>query len=146
MQFKKVFLGFGALLVLLSLFSACHRKTVSNDDVEDVVVGDDRDSHGCIGSAGYSWSSLMKECIRPWEKGISMQDVQHVDATMMAVLISGKEDSQKEVFLPSSAAGIVLTKKGKVWTDREASYTLREPMLGQFELYDSEGVLLYKTI
>jgi len=146
MQFKKVFLGFGALMVLLSVFSACHRKTVSNDEAEEAVVGDDRDAHGCIGSAGYSWSSLMKECIRPWEKGVSMQDVQHVDATMMAVLVSGEEDSQKEVFLPSSTAGIVLTKKGKVWTDREASYTLREPISGQFELYDSEGVLLYKTI
>ncbi len=31
------------------------------------VVGGDRDEHGCIGSAGYSWCEPKKECLRPWE-------------------------------------------------------------------------------
>lgn len=31
------------------------------------LPGSDRDSHGCIGSAGYTWSAPMKKCIRPWE-------------------------------------------------------------------------------
>jgi len=30
-------------------------------------VGADRDSHGCIGSAGYTWSEELGQCIRPWE-------------------------------------------------------------------------------
>ena len=34
---------------------------------EAVVVGGDRDSHGCIGSAGYIWSEVSHSCIRPWE-------------------------------------------------------------------------------
>lgn len=32
------------------------------------VVGGDRDVHGCIGSAGYSWCEDKKTCIRPWEE------------------------------------------------------------------------------
>jgi membrane-bound inhibitor of C-type lysozyme len=32
------------------------------------VVGGDRDEHGCIGSAGYSWCEILKKCLRPWEE------------------------------------------------------------------------------
>ncbi len=31
------------------------------------LVGGDRDEHGCIGSAGYSWCEAKSECLRPWE-------------------------------------------------------------------------------
>ena len=31
------------------------------------LVGNDRDVHGCIGSAGYSWSETLQQCVRPWE-------------------------------------------------------------------------------
>jgi uncharacterized lipoprotein YbaY len=29
--------------------------------------GADRDDHGCIGSAGYSWCAREAQCVRPWE-------------------------------------------------------------------------------
>ncbi|MBZ5789638.1 hypothetical protein K8353_05905 [Burkholderia contaminans] len=31
------------------------------------MVGGDRDAHGCIGSAGYSWCEATRQCERPWE-------------------------------------------------------------------------------
>ena len=31
------------------------------------MVGNDRDAHGCIGSAGYTWCDALQQCIRPWE-------------------------------------------------------------------------------
>jgi hypothetical protein len=31
------------------------------------LTGADRDAHGCIGSAGYSWCERTKQCERPWE-------------------------------------------------------------------------------
>ena len=30
-------------------------------------VGADRDEHGCIGSAGYTWCARTNQCERPWE-------------------------------------------------------------------------------
>ncbi len=33
-----------------------------------MMPGSDRDSHGCIGSAGYVWSESAQKCIRPWEQ------------------------------------------------------------------------------
>jgi|GEM_PF-1529730 len=32
------------------------------------LVGGDKDIHGCIGSAGYSWCEEKQICIRPWEQ------------------------------------------------------------------------------
>jgi Domain of unknown function (DUF4377)/META domain len=31
------------------------------------IVGGDSDIHGCKASAGYRWSPLAKQCLRPWE-------------------------------------------------------------------------------
>ena len=36
---------------------------------KEAVVGSDKDEHGCIASAGYTWSEVQKDCIRLWEKG-----------------------------------------------------------------------------
>lgn len=38
-----------------------------------VMPGSDRDSHGCIGSAGYTWSESQKQCVRPWEDRIVVE-------------------------------------------------------------------------
>ncbi len=38
-----------------------------------VLVGGDRDEHGCIGSAGYTWSNVQGQCVRLWEIGIRLE-------------------------------------------------------------------------
>ncbi len=48
---------------MLATFSFANRATPS-----PVVAGGDRDSHGCIGSAGYTWCQAKDQCIRPWEQ------------------------------------------------------------------------------
>ncbi|MGI5841070.1 MAG: hypothetical protein ACOX6N_02575 [Patescibacteria group bacterium] len=35
---------------------------------EDELVGADRDEHGCIGSAGYTWCEAKQKCLRIWEE------------------------------------------------------------------------------
>ncbi len=32
------------------------------------IVGGDKDEHGCIGSAGYSWCDAKQKCLRTWEE------------------------------------------------------------------------------
>ncbi len=31
------------------------------------IVGSDKDEHGCIGSAGYTWNEESNQCVRAWE-------------------------------------------------------------------------------
>ncbi|MFH0846065.1 MAG: hypothetical protein V1851_01550 [Patescibacteria group bacterium] len=34
---------------------------------ETMIVGGDKDEHGCIGSAGYRWCESKQACLRSWE-------------------------------------------------------------------------------
>ena len=35
---------------------------------EEPMPGSDRDEHGCIGSAGYTWCEAKQKCLREWEE------------------------------------------------------------------------------
>lgn len=37
-------------------------------ETDEPIVGGDRDEHGCILSAGYSWCEEKQKCYRPWEE------------------------------------------------------------------------------
>ena len=49
------------------------------------LVGGDRDEHGCIGSAGYVWCEVQKDCIRLFEKGIRTEAVDDSDTSAFIV-------------------------------------------------------------
>lgn len=42
-------------------FAACPEKSEN-------ILGGDKDEHGCIGSAGYSWCEEKQKCLRTWEE------------------------------------------------------------------------------
>jgi hypothetical protein len=41
---------------------------VTNNTNPPQMVGNDRDAHGCIGSAGYVWCPEKNKCLRTWEE------------------------------------------------------------------------------
>src|SRR4030042_1984336 len=48
------------------------------------LVGNDRDKHGCIPSAGYSWCEVKQKCLRTWEEpcdGVTIAPTPTVDET-----------------------------------------------------------------
>jgi len=53
---------FFAAIVCLALICSCAPKP------EKHIVGNDKDIHGCIASAGYTWCAKKGKCIRPWEE------------------------------------------------------------------------------
>ncbi len=59
----------GALLSagLCACDSAPTSPEPSHAPAKPLMVGADRDSHGCIGSAGYAWCEKQTACVRPWE-------------------------------------------------------------------------------
>jgi hypothetical protein len=51
-----------ALIVLVCvILTACAQK-------QKPLLGGDKDKHGCIGSAGYTWCEAKKKCLRVWEE------------------------------------------------------------------------------
>ena len=73
-SFKKILIY---LIIVIILFVILYKwpKTTNNINTTITtinIVGGDRDEHGCIGSAGYSWCESKQKCLRVWEE--SCQD------------------------------------------------------------------------
>ncbi|MDR3023198.1 hypothetical protein [Chryseobacterium sp.] len=83
------------------------------------VLGGDRDVHGCIGSAGYTYSQLKNDCIKTFNQKIKLKEVSSDKSyTSMTAIIFTKDMKKAEVFIPDGAAkSIILNKegKGKIW-------------------------------
>ncbi len=95
---KKMFM-IGAVCLL----AAC-----GNTDDKPARVGADRDAHGCIRSAGYTFSALKNACVRLWEDGFALLPVNPAeDAALAAYVIWA--DTQAELFLPSAEKPLLLT-------------------------------------
>ncbi len=54
------------------------------------VIGDDRDNHGCIVSAGYSWSESYGKCIRPWEIKRTLLRKEIANTSWAIISLNGK--------------------------------------------------------
>ena len=54
------------LCIVFVQLAGCTSPTPSGAD-NKAIVGSDRDEHGCIGSAGYSWCAHTQACERSWE-------------------------------------------------------------------------------
>ena len=66
------------------------------------IVGDDKDEHGCIASAGYTWSEVQKDCIRLWEKGVRLASVDDAENTLFIVF--SPDSTQVELFFSEADA------------------------------------------
>lgn len=53
-----------------SIINCESKNSNSGGQIPDVpgVVGGDKDAHGCVGSAGYSWCAVKNKCLRIWEE------------------------------------------------------------------------------
>ena len=82
-------------------------------------VGGDRDVHGCIGSAGYTYSQIKNDCVRVFEQKIKLKDVSSDKSyTSMTAVIFSKDMKRAEIFIPDGKAkSIILDRegKGKIW-------------------------------
>ncbi len=68
-----IFLG----LVVFASYQFGKKTVKSNSVISPSPInqlGGDRDEHGCIPSAGYSWCESKKKCLRNWEESCPTED------------------------------------------------------------------------
>ena len=60
-----------SILININLFAQAaevnNNNSSSNSNSSKRKVGGNRDRHGCLTGAGYSWCELGQSCVRPWE-------------------------------------------------------------------------------
>ncbi|MDD3108931.1 MAG: hypothetical protein PHV49_06985 [Alistipes sp.] len=86
-------------LFAVGLLSACGSSS-SRPPQHAQLVGADRDTHGCIGTAGYQWSEVQQNCIRPFEVGIQLLPLTAQDSsqTLAAYMVFSADSSKVELF------------------------------------------------
>lgn len=102
-------------------------KTISGQS----SMGGDKDAHGCRASAGYTFSIIKNDCVRVFEQEIQLNEVAPAGtSTSISAVIFSKNKKKAEVFIPGSASGILLSRKGKkgsyVWTNGDISLSQKE--------------------
>lgn len=110
-------------------------QTTADNSNNTSLVGNDRDEHGCIGSAGYSWCEPKNKCLRIWEEACyasSEQEIQFLLAkkynkpsTDITIAATKKTDVYMAGRISFAAAGLpkppeggvfLAAKEGNVWT------------------------------
>ena len=87
-------------------------------------VGGNRDTHGCIGSAGQSWSELLQDCIQVFDVGTCLNpvEVNMNDAIISAFIVAKEGDnSQIELFITAEETNPLL-KQQKDGTYKNGKY------------------------
>lgn len=78
--------SFFITILCLFLISACGPIQIQENrntsplsaNTNGLMTGGDRDEHGCIGSAGYSWCAYKEQCMRLWEESCFDSDEQEI--------------------------------------------------------------------
>lgn len=97
----------------------------TSDTTAKRMVGGDQDEHGCKASAGYSWSVLKQECIRPFELTTKLKDL--TNSTLAGFLLFAADQKQAEVFASEFNPSIVLTAEGTdIYTSKDQQYKLEK--------------------
>lgn len=112
------------------------------------MVGGDVDTHGCNASAGYVWSEVLGECIRVWEKGVSVLPLeQSGTAELSGYIVFAADSAKAELFLPGDDLHPVLDRRnlpggGFAWNQEDDdTYNVRVSD-GKW-IVERRGVLLY---
>ena len=92
----------------LVCFSACRSVQAPQ------LIGGNKDEHGCLTAAGYTWSELRRDCIRIFEDGVRVNDPS-LQPSLTSYAAFAADSSRVEVFRPSSFRNEILDRKGGVW-------------------------------
>jgi hypothetical protein len=144
---KNLFIVFVSAL----LMGSCN-SSVSNSNSVAVtdsshIVGNDTDAHGCKGSAGYTWSVIKNECIRPWENTLQLLPINHEDssAIIAASVIFSTDSSQAELFMANETENLVLVKTENGYATKTELSTFELILENNIWIIINSGKAIYKS-
>lgn len=99
---------------------------------ETTKVGGEKDEHGCITSAGETWSQLKQNCIQIFTVGQRLNPIETKDgeAVISAFVLFNDDKSEVELFLPSTeSTSILKTKNKEVYENGAYKYDAKDSSL-----------------
>lgn len=112
------------VFILSSVFvmTACNnsnKDTPSDEDkksniADTTTVGGEKDEHGCLTSAGETWSQLKQGCVQIFNVGQRLNPIVQKDgeAVISAFILFNTDKTEAELFLPNAKSNSILKKNG----------------------------------
>lgn len=96
--------------------------------IQPPITGGDRDQHDCIPSAGYVWSDLLQDCVRPFELDLQLIKPVINDGSnyvqQIGVLFS-PDKSSCEVFMEGKSPILEAVEENRyLYLDKKEEYEL----------------------
>ena len=108
------------------------------------LTGADRDNHGCIPSAGTTWSQVKQVCVQPWEAGIRLNQAAQTDGAQFAAYVILSADGTQAAGVTKDGNYVLdrsLTPDGPQWSGKKV---LLKRLPAAWELYEN-GTLTYRA-
>ena len=87
------------------------------------AVGGDQDAHGCLPSAGQTWSNLRNECVQIFDiADITLQDP--ANDTLAVYVILSQDKKQAEVFAADLQDGVILNSSKGGYASKDGKIRL----------------------
>ena len=105
---------------------ATPKKSVST---QEIIVGNDRDEYGCIGSAGYSWDAKKQECVQTWNnKTVTIAGtIETAIQPTSAPVLGGDTDTHGCIGSAGYSWDVVLNTCARPW-EAETTFAWAEKM------------------
>ncbi len=112
---------------------------------QPVRVGGDTDAHGCLPSAGATWSTLRRACIQMWVEGTRLDSVKPQGSQINSAFIVFAARNlyhRVELFLPEDEHkdSVILRWSNGTWRGEGYTLTLQQ---GTYTLADGHGQPIY---
>lgn len=130
------------ILIVLTVLAVagCGSQKSKTTASSSALVGADKDEHGCIGSAGYTWSEVRKDCIRLWEQGMAFKPEKDPNAGSATYVVFSADSTQVEVFWPERK--VVLPRanaKMPTWRNEKMDILMNTPNKGWTLMSSADG-------
>ena len=128
-------------LILIAIclvgLSSCNKsaKTTENTFKENKnALDSDKDDHGCVASAGQTWSQLEQDCIQVFNKGFRLNPVEPKKGEMVisAFILFSNDQSKIELFLPDSGRNktfILNRSNNDIYQNNQYKYDSKKSVL-----------------
>lgn len=117
--------------------------TTINPSPSGQLVGNDRDEHGCIPSAGYSWCAEKNKCLRPWEESCGVED----DDNLIKQALYKKNNWDEGSVTVVVSANDGKYAKGTANAQGGGGLFFAEKVNGIWEIvYDGNGIILCSAL
>ncbi len=107
------------------------------------MVGGQKDAHGCLTGAGYTWSVVRNDCIRTWEAGAKLLTANQSQANHATYVVFSADSTRAELFMPGKTLQINRLNDKRTWTGEAGTGVILRLKPAGLELFDGDSSITW---